>query len=172
MATQTAASYRAEAEVIFDHLIPPTVNEPVFTAMAAESAKKVMGDNCLIHQPAITGGEDFAFFLEKAPGAMVFMGVRNEDCGACWAQHHGKYNAAPAGPSTTASTRWTSPSCSTASCCMPRWPRTSTPAAESIFTNQRHLSGPGFARGLNFVRPAKAFPGKNRYFFLVQRERL
>ena len=92
VATQTAASYRAEAEVIFDHLIPPTVNEPVFTAMAAESAKKVMGDNCLIHQPAVTGGEDFAFFLEKAPGAMVFMGVRNEDCGACWAQHHGKYN--------------------------------------------------------------------------------
>lgn len=92
VATQTAASYRAEAEVIFDHLIPPTVNEPVFTAMAAESAKKVMGDNCLIHQPAITGGEDFSFYLEKAPGAIAFMGVRNESCGACWAQHHGKYN--------------------------------------------------------------------------------
>ena len=34
-------------------------------------------------------GDDF---LEKAPGAIAFMGVRNESCGACWAQHHGKYN--------------------------------------------------------------------------------
>ncbi|WP_368043350.1 M20/M25/M40 family metallo-hydrolase [uncultured Sutterella sp.] len=37
------------------------------------------------------GGEDFAFYQEKVPGAMVLLGVRNEACDAVWPQHHGCY---------------------------------------------------------------------------------
>lgn len=92
VSSQTAASFRAEASVKYDHLIAPTVNEPVFTDMAARAAQKVLGEDCLYHQPAVTGGEDFSFFLEQAPGAIAFMGVRNEAKGACWAQHHCKYD--------------------------------------------------------------------------------
>lgn len=92
IATQTAASYRAEAKVKYDHIILPTINEPGMTAIAANAAKKAIGEDCLVHQPAVTGGEDFCYFLEKAPGAIVFMGVRNEAVDACYAQHHCKYN--------------------------------------------------------------------------------
>lgn len=92
VAAQTAASYRAEAKLDYIHLIAPTVNEPAFTELATKSAKKALGEDCLYHQPAVTGGEDFSFFLEKAPGAIAFMGVRNEAKGACWAQHHCKYD--------------------------------------------------------------------------------
>ena len=92
VATQTAAAYRAEATVNYTHLIAPTVNEPAFTELAAKAAQKALGEDCLYHQPAVTGGEDFSFFLEKAPGAIAFMGVRNEAKGACWAQHHCKYD--------------------------------------------------------------------------------
>ena len=92
VAAQTAASYRAEAKLDYLHLIAPTVNEPAFTELATKSAKKALGEDCLYHQPAVTGGEDFSFFLEKAPGAIAFMGVRNEAKGACWAQHHCKYD--------------------------------------------------------------------------------
>jgi amidohydrolase len=92
VATQTAAAYRAEATVNYIHLIPPTVNEDSFTDMAIEAAKKAIGEDCLFHLPAVTGGEDFSRFLEQKPGAIAFMGVRNEAKGACWAQHHCKYN--------------------------------------------------------------------------------
>mgnify|MGYP000667719610 FL=1 len=37
------------------------------------------------------GGEDFAYFMQKAPGAVALLGVRNEACGATWAQHSAKY---------------------------------------------------------------------------------
>lgn len=92
VATQTAAAYRAEATVDYIHLIPPTVNDDDFTEMAAKAAQKALGEDALFHLPALTGGEDFARFLEKAPGALAFIGVRNEEKGACWAQHHCKYN--------------------------------------------------------------------------------
>ena len=36
----------------------------------------------------ITGGEDFSFFLEKAPGALAFVGCRNEEKCACYSHHH------------------------------------------------------------------------------------
>jgi metal-dependent amidase/aminoacylase/carboxypeptidase family protein len=92
VATQTAAAYRAEATVNYIHLIPPTVNEDSFTDMAIKAAKTALGEDCLFHLPAVTGGEDFSRFLEQKPGAIAFMGVRNEAKGACWAQHHCKYN--------------------------------------------------------------------------------
>ncbi len=38
------------------------------------------------------GAEDFAFYSEKVPGVFVFLGVMNEEKGACYAQHHQNFN--------------------------------------------------------------------------------
>ena len=48
-------------------------------------------DKGVIEADLQMGGEDFAFYQEKVPGAMVLLGVRNEACDAVWPQHHGCY---------------------------------------------------------------------------------
>ncbi len=91
IARETARSMRGDAEVTYEELVPPTVNDPAMAALVRKSAQKVLGDDCLYDYPPTMGGEDFSRYQEKAPGVMVFLGVRNEACGACWAQHHGRY---------------------------------------------------------------------------------
>ena len=55
------------------------------------AAGKIFGDKGVIEADLQMGGEDFAFYQEKVPGAMVLLGVRNEACDAVWPQHHGCY---------------------------------------------------------------------------------
>ena len=43
----------------------------------------------MLEAPQMMGGEDFSYYQEKIPGAMVLLGVRNEALGAVWPQHHG-----------------------------------------------------------------------------------
>jgi metal-dependent amidase/aminoacylase/carboxypeptidase family protein len=37
------------------------------------------------------GGEDFAYVLERVPGCLVALGVRNEAAGAVFGVHHPKF---------------------------------------------------------------------------------
>lgn len=55
------------------------------------AAGKIFGDKGVIEADLQMGSEDFAFYQEKVPGAMVLLGVRNEACDAVWPQHHGCY---------------------------------------------------------------------------------
>lgn len=75
-------------------MISPTINDYGFAALAQESAKKIMGEDCLANFPATTGAEDFSQYLYKAPGAMVFLGTATP-------------SAAPSGPTTPATSALT-----------------------------------------------------------------
>lgn len=76
VATQTAAAHRATAEVaIADDYYPPLVNDPVMAAFAREVATRVLGDGHVVEpQHPTMAAEDFAFYLQKVPGAFVFLG--------------------------------------------------------------------------------------------------
>lgn len=87
----TAKALRAEAEIKFVELVPPTNNNAEMAAYAQNAAKKVFGEEAPRTLPPTMGGEDFAYFMQKAPGAVALLGVRNEACGATWAQHSAKY---------------------------------------------------------------------------------
>lgn len=91
IAQSTAEAFRAEAKVEYIRLVPPTINEEGMAALAQDAAKKVIAEDVNAHYEKTSGGEDFAYFLEKAPGAIALLGVRNEACGAVYAQHSGKY---------------------------------------------------------------------------------
>ena len=43
-------------------------------------------------QEPLMGGEDFARYLQKIPGAMMRLGVRNEKIGAVYQWHHPKFS--------------------------------------------------------------------------------
>lgn len=92
IAKHTAAAYRAEANLEYTNGTPPTINDEECSKIATGSVEKILGKEGVQLMEKTTGGEDFSFFLEKAPGAIAFVGVRNEETGACYAHHHDKFN--------------------------------------------------------------------------------
>lgn len=56
---------------------PATINDPTMAALARRAAVKAFGEgNCVEPRPSMAG-EDFPFFLEKVPGAYLWLGLGN-----------------------------------------------------------------------------------------------
>ena len=68
-----AAAYGIAAEYEFIRRIPPVVNDPAATAVAAAAAGGVAGALRREFAPS-TAGDDFAFFGAEAPGCYVWLG--------------------------------------------------------------------------------------------------
>ena len=77
--TETARAYGATAELQYDFMVPPTINDDDSAEIARQAVKEVLGESALTHMRKTTGGEDFAFYLEKKPGCFIFPGIYNED---------------------------------------------------------------------------------------------
>ena len=71
-----ASAYGVIAELDYQRNVPPTVNEPVSTAMLAAAAKQVLGADAVVTTPQSMGGEDFAWYLESIPGSLARLGTR------------------------------------------------------------------------------------------------
>ena len=91
MATDTAKAFGAEATLNYTRFITPTVNDPDIALLVRNSSKKILGQDGPVFYKPTMAGEDFSFFLQKIPGALAFLGCRNESCGAIWPQHSGNY---------------------------------------------------------------------------------
>jgi len=92
IAKNTAASYRAEATLEYTLGTPPTINNSECSKIAAGSVVKILGEDAVIEMERTTGGEDFSLFLNKAPGVIAFVGMRNEEKGVCYGHHHENFN--------------------------------------------------------------------------------
>ncbi len=91
IAGETARAFGATAEVEYIPHVPPTVNDAHINALALSAAESIFGEGCEAQYGRTMGGEDFAYFTEKVPGAMCFLGVRNAELDAVYPQHSGKY---------------------------------------------------------------------------------
>lgn len=91
VAKETAAAYGATATLDYEPIVPPVNNEPGMAARVREVAKKVMGEDANTDSAATLVAEDFTLFARKAPGALAFLGIANESCGAIWPQHSPRY---------------------------------------------------------------------------------
>ncbi|KAL3917206.1 MAG: hypothetical protein SGPRY_006498 [Prymnesium sp.] len=56
---------------------PPTVNDAGAWELAKQAARELTSVEDVIESQPTMGGEDFAYFLEKVPGAMLFLGIGN-----------------------------------------------------------------------------------------------
>lgn len=76
IATNTAAAFRARAEVLgCEHGYPPTINEAAASAFAADTVRQVFGQEALIPiTHSYMTAEDFSFYLQRVPGAFLFLG--------------------------------------------------------------------------------------------------
>jgi amidohydrolase len=76
VATNVAHAYRATVEITFGEAgYPPVVNDAVMAAFARNSIARHMGeDTVAVPTHPYMYAEDFAFYLEKVPGAFIFLG--------------------------------------------------------------------------------------------------
>jgi amidohydrolase len=72
-----ASAYGVIAEVDYERNVPPTINEPVSTAILETAASDVLGPEAVVPTPQSLGGEDFAWYLESIPGTMARLGTRS-----------------------------------------------------------------------------------------------
>ena len=71
-----AAPFGAVADVTYERGVPPVVNQPAATALLSEAATTALGRGAVVPTLQSLGGEDFAWYLDRVPGAMARLGVR------------------------------------------------------------------------------------------------
>ena len=71
----------SSATVEFDRVLghPATINSPNHVQRLAETL--MANDRMYCDHPPMLGGEDFAYYLQKVPGAMFMLGAGRERCG-------------------------------------------------------------------------------------------
>ncbi|MBJ7358925.1 amidohydrolase [Nocardioides sp.] len=80
--------YGVTAEIDYQRGVPPVVNEPVSNRILARAVRSVLGEGAQVVAPQSLGGEDFGWFLERVPGAMMRLGTRTPG-GATYDLHQG-----------------------------------------------------------------------------------
>lgn len=94
IATDTAEMYGAQAKVTFKGFASPLINDETAAHEAGLIAEDIIGKEYVIrNQQKMLGADDFADYLEQAPGVYAFVGTRNknkENTGV--AHHHGLFD--------------------------------------------------------------------------------
>ena len=74
IAASVSEAYGATASVEWKEITPPVINTPVEAKLCQEVAAQIVGkENVYAFTPTM-GGEDFAYFLQKCPGAFIMLG--------------------------------------------------------------------------------------------------
>lgn len=91
-ANLTASTYRAKANVHYIHGTPPTINDSKCSAIAKNTVLNMLGEDGLIKMEKTTGSEDMAYYLEKIPGLIAFVGAGNAEKQSDFPHHHPRFN--------------------------------------------------------------------------------
>ena len=82
LARCVARGMRGDAELDYNFSYPVTVNDAGAAERVLDVAGDLFGEDSVLELPNPSmGGEDFAFFLQKVPGAFVWLGVGEEVSG-------------------------------------------------------------------------------------------
>ncbi|MCW5729739.1 MAG: amidohydrolase [Alphaproteobacteria bacterium] len=88
-----AAAHGCTAEYEYQRRYPPLINAPEQTALAIRAAEQTVGRDRVDPDTApLTGAEDFAFMLERKPGAYIFIGNGVDSEGGCHYVHTPHYD--------------------------------------------------------------------------------
>jgi amidohydrolase len=103
-----ARAMRAEAKVEYTFGYPPLVNDPAMTELARAAGADIVGAQNLTDPEQALGGEDMAYFLQRAPGCFFRLGTGNRARGITFGNHHPKFDvdeaALPIGAAAMAAT--------------------------------------------------------------------
>jgi metal-dependent amidase/aminoacylase/carboxypeptidase family protein len=65
----------ADIDVTYTRGVPPVINDRMATAIMAGAAGAALGADRVVEADVSMGGEDFAFYVEQVPGAMIRLGT-------------------------------------------------------------------------------------------------
>lgn len=74
-----AAPFGAHVQLTYQRGVPPVVNDPSATSLLTATVTTVLGPEAAVPTQQSLGGEDFAWYLERVPGALARLGVRPVD---------------------------------------------------------------------------------------------
>ncbi|MCW2786162.1 MAG: amidohydrolase [Marmoricola sp.] len=80
--------YGVKPEITYVRGVPPVVNDPAMTGVLGQAITAVVGAEGLLSTTQSLGGEDFAWYLERVPGAMARLGTRTAE-GPTYDLHQG-----------------------------------------------------------------------------------
>ncbi|MBI0061687.1 amidohydrolase [Gilliamella sp. M0320] len=76
ISTGIALTFNTRAEVDYQRRYPATINHAKQADIAIKAAQKIVGDDKInVDSPPTMGSEDFAFMLQKIPGAYIKIGA-------------------------------------------------------------------------------------------------
>lgn len=93
MVEATAAAYGATAELRYEAIVPPTINDVTCMNMVRQAVAEVLGEDKVVEHDLVMGGEDFASYQEKKPGAFMLIGTYNPACNAIYSNHSNNFTA-------------------------------------------------------------------------------
>jgi len=92
IAEGTAAMLGGSASVHYDRGYPAVINNEKEAQIAKEAAIAAFGEERVQPMKPLMGGEDFSYYLEKVPGAYLFVGAGNPDKLAKYPHHHPRFD--------------------------------------------------------------------------------
>jgi amidohydrolase len=87
-----AAPFGIDVDVEMHKSVPPCINDEVSTDLLRAVARDVFGSSQVTTTDQSLGGEDFAWILKRAPGALVRLGVRRPDVADPGDLHRGSFD--------------------------------------------------------------------------------
>jgi amidohydrolase len=78
-ACQISRVLGGDYELYIQYGYPPVINDKKLTALVHRVAVELVGDQAVYERPPELGGEDFACYMQLAPGSFYELGVRTPD---------------------------------------------------------------------------------------------
>ncbi len=92
VAENTAKAFGCTATVEYMNQTPSVINDnDQLNRIAKDAVLKLFGPEKLGKCRAIGGGDDFGYFMEKAPGMFPFIGAGSVELDCKWGHHHPKF---------------------------------------------------------------------------------
>ncbi len=75
IAEGTSRTMGASVEFTYEEGYPPVVNDANMANFVSDVARRTLGEESVVDIDPVMGGEDFAYYLQKVPGAFLFLGA-------------------------------------------------------------------------------------------------
>ncbi len=88
----SVAAYGATAEVEYIYHLPAVYNDSALREVAATVVTEVCGEDGIVEPKPTMGGEDFALYMQEAPGFFYWLGTGNKEKGFVHQWHNPRYD--------------------------------------------------------------------------------
>lgn len=85
------AAHGADYQLTTTCSYPPVVNDAAVVKQVWQAGTETLGEAGVIEVKPVLGAEDFSYYLQKVPGAFMFVGAGNEAKGIVHPHHHPKF---------------------------------------------------------------------------------